>query len=606
MKYALLAIVSLSACCCLAQSFDYEILKEVSHFQLKGNKMSQSDTTVIQVNNRMGEREILIPYSKGDKVSISEARIEDSQGNTVYKLRSKDISDRSYISDISLYEDDYVKAFYLKHNEYPYRIVYSTGIQYKQSLGSVHIDHARRRIPVRSGTLIVEVPVEDSIKYKASQAGDCLREVTEGTKKYTWQYNYSPTPYREMNSSINLKETPSIDVVPLHFKFGETGSFASWQSLGNWVYRLNKNRDRLPESEQQEVDALIAGIDDEREKARILYQYLQDHTRYINVSIKLGGLQTYPAEYVSKHKYGDCKALVNYMQALLKYAGIRSYYTLINAGDRVLDIDPDFPAQKFNHVILTIPFERDTVFLECTNKNAPFGYLGCFTQGRWALLVDENDSQLIKTPALTADEVICSRQIRVAVDKEEVSLHSILRGNEYERFNYLARDVDKHTVDKFIRRNILSGSYELSEYRLDEIDRQSASIGLHLEAKQQNIGKRYGKNLLLSGFPLNIPMYETPEKRSLPVQLDYPEQYRDTLVYLLEEDVPDKKPTVVSFESPYGNYCMELSMDGKTVTCHKSFTLYAGRYEQDEYEDFYRFISQVKNAEHQKLHLELP
>ena len=133
---------------------------------------------------------------------------------------------------------------------------------------------------------------------------------------------------------------------------------------------------------------------------------MQDNTRYVNVTLGIGGMKPYPAEYVSNNKYGDCKALTNYMKALLQCAGIESYYSTIYAGGTAPGSDPlKCPGQQFNHVILAVPLENDTLWLENTSNTNPFAYPGTFTQNRQALLVDGSKSRLVRTPSLNETDV---------------------------------------------------------------------------------------------------------------------------------------------------------------------------------------------------------
>src|SRR5690606_27634424 len=126
-----------------------------------------------------------------------------------------------------------------------------------------------------------------------------------------------------------------------------------------------------------QVEKLIAGVTDEKEKISILYKYLQQNTRYISIQLGVGGWQPFDAAYVAKNGYGDCKALTNYMQSLLKTAGIPSYYTVVYAGssgyaqNRFVE---DLPSNQFNHVILCVPGMKDTTWLECTSQQSPPGY----------------------------------------------------------------------------------------------------------------------------------------------------------------------------------------------------------------------------------------
>lgn len=605
MRHITVLFVIFQSLACLSQSSpSIEIINRTSHFIMNSNGMVQIDTVLMQINDRSADTEILIPYSKGDRIKIDNAWIEDQEGNIIRALKKNEIRDRNFISSISLYEDDFVKYFDLKHDKFPYRIFYVSWIHYTKSLNIIDMDHVRSKTPVHSNTLIVEVPINDSIRYKYENVESPEISIQNRFRKYTWKYGYTPPASSEIHSLEDDIKAPYIHIVPLQFKYGEPGSFDSWQSFGNWIFRLNRNKDKLTEEESLRVDNILKNIDNEKEKVKILYRYLQDYTRYINVSIKLGGLQTYPASYVCTHKYGDCKALTNYLQSMLKHAGIKSYYTLVDAGTKISEPDTDFPSQAFNHVILTVPLAGDTVFLECTDKNIPFGYVGTFTQGRQALLVDENDSRLIRIPALQPDNVLCTRTITVKLESQEIHLTENQKGYRYEFFNYAAKELGKDRVDDIIRRQIFSGRAEVIEYTLLPSDRQSPEIALDAHFKAENLYKEYGKNIILPPFPLEIKNFETPTQRRTGIQFDYPEFYKDTVIYEINGKQILHIPEKISIATDFGKYEISFVLEENALICYKSFLLYPGRYPLERYEEFFRFIQTMKNNETKNIHIE--
>lgn len=584
---------------------DLEVVSRSHHFTISKNSMSVIDTLLIQVNNRNADTEINIPYSKGDKIDIRDAWIEDINGNIIRKLRKKDIKDRSNISSIALYEDDFVKYFDLRHDVFPYRIFYTSRIQYARSLNTIDIDHSWAKTPVESARVIVEVPLQDSIRYRYENIGEFTFSSDSRYKKYIWQYAYKPPESEDTNALKKDLKAPSIQIIPLNFHFGVEGSFDSWKSFGNWIFRLNKNRDKLTSDEIKKVDDLIKNTSSDRQKAEVLYRYLQNNTRYINVSIKLGGLQTHPASYVCNHKYGDCKALTNYMQAMLKHAGITSYYTLIDAGTKVNEIDEEFPTQAFNHVILTLPLEGDTLFLECTNNNIPFGHIGTSIQGRKALLVDEDNSHIIHIPNLEPADVITTRIITVDLDNEVVVLDEIAKGYKYELYSYLDSEVNKNNVANILRDLIFTGKAEMTENQFVKNDRINAEIGLKARFKAENLYRLYGNNLMLPYFSFGIKNYENPLKRTTGIQIDYPEFYTDTVTYNLKFDVVGDLPDPITIESDFGIYNQHFEMVESALVCYKSLLIYAGIYPLDVYSDFYQFISIAKSGENRKINLEI-
>jgi hypothetical protein len=61
-------------------------------------------------------------------------------------------------------------------------------------------------------------------------------------------------------------------------------------------------------------------------------------------------------------------------------------------------VDPDFPENGFNHVILCVPDQKDSVWLECTSSSNEFNELGTFTENRYALLITDEGGALVPTP----------------------------------------------------------------------------------------------------------------------------------------------------------------------------------------------------------------
>ena len=103
-----------------------------------------------------------------------------------------------------------------------------------------------------------------------------------------------------------------------------------------------KDIEDLPKETIAKIASLVAGVKDTKEKARIIYEFMQNKTRYISVQVGIGGWKPTPAKEVDKLGYGDCKALTNYTKALLKSQGIDSYYTIVDSGSSGLDIDEEF------------------------------------------------------------------------------------------------------------------------------------------------------------------------------------------------------------------------------------------------------------------------
>ncbi len=164
---------------------------------------------------------------------------------------------------------------------------------------------------------------------------------------------------------------------------------------------------------------------------------MQDKTHYISVQVGIGGYQPFLASDVDKQNYGDCKALVNYTQALLKAVNIDSYYCVVQSGRQYkVSLQPDFPSmQQGDHVILCVPFKNDTTWADCTSQTIPFGYLGAFTDDRTVLAVTPNGGKLMHTPKYSADDNLKRRKADFVINEAgelSGSMITTFKGADYE------------------------------------------------------------------------------------------------------------------------------------------------------------------------------
>ncbi len=592
-----------------AQQPDSEILEYSSYRKVSGGKLIQTDSVCIQINTRTGDQDaqIFIPYTKSEKLSIRNAWIEDNQGQIVRKLKKDEIKDLNYISDYSLYQDDFIKSFELKHNVYPYRIRYDyekISPYFLYILSWRPDDINGHRTPLRKAEIRVEVPKNYPIRYEQKNMKLPQVDTLKTTIVYTWQTNYFPvsTEYNALSSSYNI---PEINVYPLTFMYGEEGSWTTWEDFGKWVSRLNEGLNVLPDVEKAVLNQLIAGQDDPKEKARILYQYLQENTRYINVSIDIGGFKPYPAGYVASNKYGDCKALSNYMKAMLEYAGIPSYYTLVHSGKQIRDIDRSFPSQVFNHAILTVPFATDTVFLECTMKNIPFGYYGTFLQGRDALLIKPENSVFIHIPELEPEDVLCRRNIEVnGSGNKPVTITETVRGDAFVLYNHLIHE-SKSVGERYLKKEMfLPSVFTLESFEFDKPDGNTPEIILHAVLEAEDPFQKYGKSLILPAFFSFIQSYESPSKRKTGVQIDYPVFSQDTVTYCVGATI-GKISENIYIDTPYGYYSRSFFQKQDKLIVTKNLLIRKGCYLLEDYDRFYQFIQAIQEQESKNIYIEI-
>lgn len=120
------------------------------------------------------------------------------------------------------------------------------------------------------------------------------------------------------------------------------------------------------------ADTITAGVTDRRTQAKLLYDWVSLHVRYVAVYLNSGALEPHAADAVIADGYGDCKDHTVLFHALLAAKGIGAELVMINLGNHYTLSGPPTFAQ-LNHAISYLP-EFD-LYADTTAGTAPFGTL---------------------------------------------------------------------------------------------------------------------------------------------------------------------------------------------------------------------------------------
>ncbi|MBN1118750.1 MAG: DUF3857 domain-containing protein [Bacteroidales bacterium] len=573
---------------------------------IENGKLIKSYSLSITIYNRRGEdnTRFVIPFEGNQKILNLNAYITDINGNIIQKLKKKEITTSNAFSYGSLYEDNYVSRFVLRNNYYPYTIYVSYEIEYDEFFYIADwTPEYNYNYKTLNSTLELTIPKDYKINFHQVNVNDptILEDAGSNTIKYTWNAEYSEVFMSEIYCPEIEELVPVVQVVPINFKYEINGTQSSWDDYGKWKIDLTQNLLDLPANEKVKINLIIDSIDDRTEKIRKLYEYLQENTRYINISLGTGGLKPYPANYVAYNKYGDCKALSNYMKALLNYAGISSSFAYVNSGKEKCTINKEFPSQQFNHVLLAVPNAEDTIWLECTNKNYPAGYFGTSTQNHEVLLVGDSEIALTKIPALDSVDVLNSSNISVILSisgRDKYKMKNKYRGAKYEALTSIKNLTDKKFQENLIFEIIPLNDILIENWEIENTHSDSACMQVISEFTSSSTLKKYGEEYLLKPHGIYIPDFEKPEKRKLPVRINYPIVNFDTISYTIPFGHQiSHAPENIEIDSEYGTYSYSVDYMDDKVIISRSITLNCGEYPLSLYPHFYNFIEQVRISE---------
>lgn len=453
---------------------------------------------------------ICLMMGPGTELQRYEYEIRDLNGQVLRTLKQRDLERTEYTQHLAC--DDYMLIGKAMPPTYPVIVKRTIKMSMRNNILEYpeFVPQPRTGIEVKHATYSISwSPKSTPIHYKTQLLSDSISTMNGEERTLSYRVdNLKPEGKIPYASLLDVR-TPKASFAPDKIDYyGTTGSMTSWSLLGAWNYGLCDINQTLPESLINTIRESTKESQTDFEKVSLAYDLLRQQTRYVSLQLGIGGYRPAPANEVYARGYGDCKGLSNYMQTLLKTMGIESRLVLISTDSP--KVAKDYPELCFNHMILEVFLEhpvRDTLWVECTSRTLPLGYLHSGIAGHDALELTADGGRLVTLPKYIDAKNLKRTTVRLTLQADasaDVAIESRNYGSHYANYHSLLQMKEQDY------RNRLSEQYtlptaEIGEVRLKDLSSfgDSACLNTYLQAHCRKYANRAGSRLFVPANPLH-------------------------------------------------------------------------------------------------------
>ena len=536
------------------------------------------------------------------KIDEVDLKVYDSGGRQLNKLKKKDLMKEA--SQGGLVDDGMYHWLVIPAASYPVTIEIKYEVDESSTLFYPRYDIQDSEETVEYSSFTASVPADLDLRFMEQKIN--LKPVISflaKSKEYKWEVKNLKAFKKEDGAVDASLNDPAIILAPNKFKcFNTYGDMTTWKSFGKWGYDLLKGLDELPAERKAYFVNMVKDAKTDREKISLIYNYLQKNFRYVSIQLGIGGYKPFPAQFTDEKKYGDCKGLSFYMNAALKAVGINSYCALINSQYNEEPVLENFPCNRFNHMILCVPQQKDTIWLECTSNTIDFAFLGSGTENRNALLLTENGGVLVPTPRSKSSNnmILTSTVIHLNEDGSGSTNTKFSSKGEYKELVNMMVTAKKDDQKRMIMRGL--GFKQPDEFSVMKKE-EALDIDLKIEKIPQfSAGSKMFLNPRINSLWKEV--LPKADNRKQDYYFDSPFIKADTTIYNLPESyIAESIPAPADLKCEYGNYTTIYNYvkEKNQLISISRLELKQNRIPSDKYADVKRFFDGVMSEDTQKI-----
>ncbi len=283
------------------------------------------------------------------RLIIDKAEILKKDGNKVQAEKNDD-----YLVFTNLEAGDAIHVSYRLEN-------YNTGKLARHFWDQFNLNFG---YPSKISRYSLLLPAGKAFKYEVLNA-DIKPAITdvEDNKLYVWEYKDQPA----------IKPEPHMPALSDVGAILDISSLPDWKYISNWYSDLSSTFAKSDFEIKETTAELFKGKKGltELEKAKMIYEYIEDHVSYSNVPFMHGPIIPQKASRTLNTKLGDCKDVSTLFVAMCKEAGLKANLILVDTrdnGEKHLNL----PNVDFNHCVAQLQTGGKKYYIELTDQKLSF------------------------------------------------------------------------------------------------------------------------------------------------------------------------------------------------------------------------------------------
>ena len=567
----------------------------------------------IKLLNKHGndDAQVVISLDKTNELKNFVYTVYDENGRELRKFKKKDLMRTEYSHNFKT--DSYKMVMGYMPSTYP--CIINIEFSVESNDGSLFypvfspINNYEQKVEKASYQIIA--PQDITLRtYRQNTDCEIKKSINDkGQQVLSIEVQNLPAINSEPFSGYLYDIMPKVFFAPTTFYLYDTnGDASTWEKYSSYQASLYEGRQTLTDNVKQHLHELCDALATPKEKLAKVYEYFGSITRYVSIQLGIGGMQPIPAAEVCRTGYGDCKGLSNLMKSMLQEVGIESNVAIISTD--VKRHPKEFSSgYEFNHVVLMVPMNKDTIWVECTNPELPLAYVHEDIADHDALLVKNTGGQLISLPCHKDINNVEHSQAEVILKEDggaHVSLSQHWHDGYYENMHYALTQKSEEKQKDYLFSSIALMGGTIDSINIEEKTDafEVPEVKLRAVAECRGYGTKTGQRLFIRIDPFHYGMNPLREiaNRNNDITREFGYKDIDDITIIIPEGHKiESLPQNTNLSTPFGHLKIEYKLQDGKVIVHAEHYAKQGRFDAKQYPEFRKFYNQVISAYQQKM-----
>ena len=432
----------------------------------------------------------------------------------------------------------------------------------------------------------------------------------KGVTTYTWIAK-NIASYDHFNNAPSLSYyAPHVIVRIAEYtkKNGQKESILpNVKGLYDWYYSLveDVNTEKSVELKKL-VDSIVTGAVTNDDKARRVFNWVQDNVKYVAFEDGMGGFVPREAPIICDRRYGDCKDMASIITEMLTYAGLKAHLTWIGSRDIPYAYEQVPTPLVDNHMISSYERENgEIVFLDATGYYTPFGMPTGFIQGKEALIgKGKGQFDIVKVPIMSAEKSLRTDSLVLKIEGDVLLGQGIIDSRGYDKLYFVNRLINEMPNKRTERvKGMLDKGNNKIEFKSTEflgLENRDTNLVIKYDFKLPDYLKVSGEQLFVNlnlEKDLRSSNIDVKKRKGIPIDNDY--KYREVETTVLK--VPSGYsvnfvPANVEFKKELFGFSITYKQVGNDIISVKDFYINYLLLKEENFSDFNAMIKELNKA----------